>query len=124
VPAANASPNRDSKARTRARARETPSVAQILPRWITQPASVVVADAKQSWVWTGSPPPLSQVVKSDTANVPGDHVALRRLNQGWKYAFAIPATATAYTVAWLMQHPLRALPALLVAGITLLVLIG
>lgn len=121
VPAANASPEANPKARTRARARETASVAPALPSWLTNTGQAVATDAKRSWVWTGAPPPLAEVVRFNTANVPGDHPVLRGVNRAWKYAVAIPATATAYTLAWLMQHPLRALPALLVAGLTLLI---
>jgi hypothetical protein len=90
-----------------------------MPAWVTRTTQAVAGDARRSWVWTGAPPPLADVVRFDAANVPGDHPLLRGINRAWKYTVAIPATATAYTLAWLLQHPLRTLPALLVAGITL-----
>jgi hypothetical protein len=117
VPAANAGSDEGVNARTRARARarEAPSVTGGPRKLLT----TVANDARGSWVWTGSPPPLAAVVKYDAANVPGDHPLLRGANHAWKYTVAIPATAIAYTLAWLLQHPLRTLPALLAVGITL-----
>jgi Flp pilus assembly protein TadB len=124
----DASPERGSNAGTRvptsARTREKTSVAPKIPAWATRAAGNVASDARNAWVWTGSPPSLSTVLRFDAANVPGDHPILRAGNRAWKYLVAVPATATAYTVAWLLQHPLRALPALLVVGITLLIWIG
>jgi len=124
----DATPNRESNAGTRAsagaRTREEKSVAPIIPVWATRAARNVANDARNAWVWTGSPPSLNTVLRFDATNVPGDHPVLRGVNWLWKYLVAIPVTATAYTVAWLLQHPLRALPALLIAGITLLIWIG
>jgi Flp pilus assembly protein TadB len=128
VTTADASPkgasNAGTRAPARARTREEKSVAPKIPAWATRAARTVLDDAHTSWVWTGSPPSLSTVRRYDAANVPGDHPLLRAVSRTWKYLVAIPVTATAYTVAWLLQHPLRALPALLIVGITLLIWIG
>lgn len=74
---------------------------------------VVKADFVGGWPWRTTPPALREVaadVRVEPGDVPDGNTALRWAWTGWNYAVAIPATAALYTLAWLLQHPARAIP--------------
>ncbi len=75
--------------------------------------AVVRDDFVDGWPWRSSPPALKAVTGSArvaAGDVPDGNAALRWAWTGWNYAVAIPATALLYTLAWLLQHPARAIP--------------
>jgi hypothetical protein len=73
--------------------------------------AAVQGDVVDGWPWRTVPPALSAVLgDANPGTVPGDSTPLRVLWTGWNYAVALPATAVLYTLAWLLQHPARAIP--------------
>ncbi len=71
---------------------------------------VVSTDVRSAWVWSDSPPSLTELVKgrAPTADqVPAGHGGFRK---GWwvyNHVVAIPATAFIYFALWVVQHPAR-----------------
>jgi hypothetical protein len=75
-------------------------------------------DVKSSWVWSNVPPSLRDVAKGArvTERIPGGVPQLRAGWVAWNYVVAVPMTALLYAAAWVFQHPLRTLAAVVVAG--------
>lgn len=97
---------RDVQARGRARITDTDSDSKIGVLLAT-----VHGDIVNGWPWRTIPPALRAVAADAKAGeVPGDSTLLRHAWAGWNYVIALPATAALYTLAWLLQHPARAIP--------------
>lgn len=96
---------RDVPAGTRARVTDTLGDGKI-GAWV----GVVRDDFVNGWPWRAAPPALKDVSAGagvDAGAVPDGNTVLRLAWTGWNYAVAIPATALLYTIAWLLQHPVR-----------------
>lgn len=112
VPGPNA---RARRTRTRARPMVTDSVGRV-GALIVRAGAVTRADLTGSWVATGSPPALSEVANADVVGAAVDHPILRGTAAVWQWVIAVPATAVLYLLAFLLQHPARAVTATAVAG--------
>ncbi len=108
APSKPAVEGRDARPRGRARVADTDGDGKI-----GAVVAAVTADVTGAWPWRTTPPTLQTVWDSTIAtdgDVPDGSRALRLFLTGWNIAVALPATAVLYTLAWLLQHPARAIP--------------
>jgi hypothetical protein len=107
----------DSPSRARARARDARARARIPVTHSVR--KTVLSDLSESWVWRDAPPSLRQIVDGRipaAERVPNGSGPLRAVWVVWNVGVAVPTTAALYVLAWVLQHPARALLAAAVAG--------
>jgi hypothetical protein len=109
----------DSARRASALAHDAPANARARVLATQSVVKRVAEDLTGAWVWHETPPSLRQVISDrfpDAGRVPAEHGPLRAVWVVWNFGVAVPATATLYALAWVLQHPARAGVLALVVG--------